>query len=175
MLLRYRLVVHVAVVGLGFTAPWDRWLPLDGRQKTWLALAAWPALHGWMSFRSATAAVLSLAILCAAAATWLQIGSETRLGIWLHTLSLTILMPPSGAVFAVVAVGAFELGMRRSLELVTASNRQWGRAVFAEIYFVGVALSFAALGWRYNTELLTQCVVVWFGISLVVRAFLPAQ
>jgi len=36
---------------------------------------------------------------------------------------------------------------------------------------VGVALSFAVFGWRYNAFLLTKCVLVCFGISLVARAF----
>lgn len=131
MLLRHQWVAHMAILVVGFIAPWDRWLPLDGRQKSWLALAAWPALNGWMSFRAATAIVLGLAILCAAAAAWLQIlaseGAPRRhLGIWLHTLALAILMPPSGSVFTIVAIGAFELlSMRRNAgsELTSAGVR----------------------------------------------------
>jgi hypothetical protein len=36
---------------------------------------------------------------------------------------------------------------------------------------VGVALSFAVFGWRYNAFFLTKCVLVCFGVSLVARAF----
>jgi uncharacterized membrane protein len=35
----------------------------------------------------------------------------------------------------------------------------------------GAIASFALLGWRYNALLLDQCMLVWLGISLVVRAF----
>jgi hypothetical protein len=35
----------------------------------------------------------------------------------------------------------------------------------------GVTASFAVLGWRYNAFLLTKCVLVSLGVSLVVRAF----
>jgi uncharacterized membrane protein len=38
----------------------------------------------------------------------------------------------------------------------------------------GMTASFAVLGWRYNAFLLTKCVLVWLGVSLVVRA-LPMQ
>jgi protein-S-isoprenylcysteine O-methyltransferase Ste14 len=48
----------------------------------------------------------------------------------------------------------------------------WGRAAAAEIFMWGVAASFAALGWRYDAHLLIQCVLVWFGVGLVVRGLL---
>jgi hypothetical protein len=44
--------------------------------------------------------------------------------------------------------------------------------LLAEIYAIGVALSFAVFGWRYNAFLLTKCVLVCFGVSLVARAFM---
>jgi hypothetical protein len=37
----------------------------------------------------------------------------------------------------------------------------------------GVFVSFAALGWRYNSLLIMQGVLVSLGLSLVVRAILP--
>lgn len=49
---------------------------------------------------------------------------------------------------------------------------QWGRALLGEIFPIGVAIGFAALSWQYNPELLMQVVLVSFGVSLVVRAFL---
>jgi hypothetical protein len=45
--------------------------------------------------------------------------------------------------------------------------------LIGEIYFWGVAVSFAIAGWKYNAKLLTQCVIVTFGIALVTRAFVP--
>jgi len=49
---------------------------------------------------------------------------------------------------------------------------QWGRALLGEIFPIGVLVSFAALSWQYNPELLSQGVMISFGLSLVVRAFL---
>jgi hypothetical protein len=38
-----------------------------------------------------------------------------------------------------------------------------------------VVISFAVLGWRYNSILLIKGVLVSLGISLIVRAFLPKR
>jgi hypothetical protein len=34
----------------------------------------------------------------------------------------------------------------------------------------GMTASFATLGWQYNALLLERCVLVWLGVSMVVRA-----
>jgi len=47
---------------------------------------------------------------------------------------------------------------------------RWPQAIMGEIYLWGVACSFAFAGWRYNAWLLTQCVLVSLGVSLIVRA-----
>jgi hypothetical protein len=39
----------------------------------------------------------------------------------------------------------------------------------------GVVVSFAILGWRYNSILIIKGVLVSLGISLIVRAFLPKR
>jgi hypothetical protein len=41
-----------------------------------------------------------------------------------------------------------------------------------EIFPIGVVVSFAALSWQYNTQLLEQAVLVSFGVSLVARALI---
>lgn len=121
------------------------------------------------------------------------------LGTFLHTLALALLMPRSGAVFAIVAIGVLQVRLILAEEaflsaqlgdayatycrlvprLVPAlgariaaggQKPRWGQAVLGEIYMWGVALSFAVLGWRYNAQLLLQAVVISFGVSLVVRA-----
>jgi hypothetical protein len=52
-----------------------------------------------------------------------------------------------------------------------SGNRpHWLHAALAEIFMWGVAISYAALGWRYNAQLLIQCVLVSLGVSLIVRA-----
>jgi Phospholipid methyltransferase len=120
-------------------------------------------------------------------------------GTWLNTVALALLMPASGAVFAIVAMAVFELRLILREEALLGAEQgsvyadycarvprvvaalgarvpatgvrpRWARAVTAEIFLWGTAVSFAAVGWRYNAELLLQCVLVSFGVSLVVRA-----
>ena len=123
-------------------------------------------------------------------------------GTFLHTLALALLMPRSGAIFTIVAIGVLQLVLIRGEETFLArtlgaayhaytrlvprlwprlrakiapSNRvpRWRQAFPGEIYFWGVALSYAALGWRYNADLLIRCVLVSVGLSIVCRAFVP--
>jgi protein-S-isoprenylcysteine O-methyltransferase Ste14 len=54
----------------------------------------------------------------------------------------------------------------------SAANPRWLRALVAEIYPVGMAVCFALLAWRYNADLLIRAVIICFGLSLVVKAFL---
>jgi protein-S-isoprenylcysteine O-methyltransferase Ste14 len=124
------------------------------------------------------------------------------LGTFLHTLALSLLMPVSGAVFAIVAIAIEQLRLiggeeafleaklgQRYLDYkarvpslwpalrarVAASGTQpaWGMAVLGEIYMWGAAVAFASVGPRYNALLVTQGVVVALGVSLVARAFVP--
>ncbi len=39
----------------------------------------------------------------------------------------------------------------------------------------GVFVSFAVLGWRYNSVLIIKGVLISLGVSLIVRAFLPKE
>jgi hypothetical protein len=122
------------------------------------------------------------------------------LGTMFLTLALAVLMPASGAVFAVAAIALLlgrlifveERFLAQSLgtpyaeycarvgRIVPALRPQipargerphWLRAFLGEIFAWGVAGSFAAAGWRYNAGLLTQCVLVSLGVWLIVRAF----
>ena len=124
------------------------------------------------------------------------------LGTFLHTLAISLLMPRSGAIFAIVAIGALQFWLIHGEEsflshklgepykaycalvprMMPALKRKvaaaglvprWGQALVGEVYFWGVGLSFAAFGWRYNAALLIQCVVVSVGVSIVARAFIP--
>jgi protein-S-isoprenylcysteine O-methyltransferase Ste14 len=122
------------------------------------------------------------------------------LGAWIHTLALALLMPASGAIFTIVLLVLFQMrlilaeesflggkqggtytaycarvprllpALRPRIAALGARPR-WPQAVLAEIMMWGVTASFAVLGWRYNAFLLTKCVLVSLGVSLVVRAF----
>ena len=122
-------------------------------------------------------------------------------GSFVFALAISILMPPSGAIFFVIAIfvqmlrlilgeEAYLAAQQREPYLVykaqvprfipcfvprvaaSTATPQWIEAILAETYPVGMALCFAVLAWRYNALLLTQAVVICFGLSLVVRAFI---
>ena len=124
------------------------------------------------------------------------------LGTWLHALALALLMPPTGAIFTVLSITILQarliageepflarsLGaayiaycnaVPRVLPSIAPRTRtantepRWVQAIVAESYMILVAIAFATFGWRYNAFLLTKCVVIALGISLVLRAVLP--
>ena len=122
------------------------------------------------------------------------------LGTFLHTLALALLMPVSGAIFAIVMIGILQIRLilaeeaflgeklgapyaaycalvprvvpsLRSRIAGTGLRPAWPQAFLGEIYMWGVAGSFAIAGWRYDAGLLVRCVVVSVGVWLVARAF----
>lgn len=230
---RFRFLIHFVLFLLGFTAPWDYYLRWDSI-RTWQYLAALPSRNGWLTFSNATILVLILAIafalLSALLRTWATaylspavvqdrtmhgdqvvaagpyryLRNPLYLGIILHTFALAILMPPSGAIFAIVTVTLFQLRLIAAEESfltqklgdpyhaysakvpriipsltprIPPSPQQphWLNAVLGEIYMWGVVLTFAVLGWRYNSQLLIKGVLISLGTSLIIRAFLPKR
>jgi protein-S-isoprenylcysteine O-methyltransferase Ste14 len=230
---RFRFLILAVIYFLGFTAPWNYWLHLDSI-RTWQFLAAWPARSGWITFSTATMVVLLIGIICAlmgaflrtwgtaylspsvvqdhamhgegiiAAGPFRYVRNALYLGNFIHTLALALLMPPSGAIFCILAIGIFQLRLIAAEESfltakltapylaycakvprlipaltprVSASVMQpkWPLAFLGEIYVWGVAVSFAILGWRYNSILIIKGVLISLGISLIIRAFIPRR
>jgi protein-S-isoprenylcysteine O-methyltransferase Ste14 len=230
---RFRFFILATIYFLGFTAPWDYWLHLDSI-RTWQLVASWPARAGWLSFSAATIAVLLLGILCAligallrtwgtaylspaivqdhamhgegviAAGPFRYVRNPLYLGNILHTFALALLMPPTGAIFCILAIGVFQLRLIAAEESflttklgepytaycakvprlipaltprvpASAIQPRWLLAFFGEIYMWGVVVTFAFLGWRYNSILLIKGVLISLGISLIVRALLPRR
>jgi protein-S-isoprenylcysteine O-methyltransferase Ste14 len=228
---RFRFLILAVIYCLGFVASWNYWLHLDSI-RTWQLLAAWPARSGWISFSAATIIVLVFGIVCAlkgavlrtwgsaylgtsvvqdaamhgegvvAAGPYRHVRNPLYLGTFAHTFALALLMPPSGAVFCILAVGVFQLRLIAAEESflaaklgepylaycakvsrlwfaisprvpATATRPNWPTAFLGEIYMWGVVITFAVLGWRYNSILLIKGILIFLGISLVVRAFLP--
>jgi len=124
------------------------------------------------------------------------------LGTFLHTLAHTLLMSPYGALFTITAIGLFQLRLifteepflatklgqpyldyrkrvPRFLPSLTprippsGAKPHWLQAILGESYMIGTAVSFAIFGWRYNAFLLTKCVIISLGVSLVLRAAIP--
>lgn len=137
-----------------------------------------------------------------AAGPYRRVRNPLYLGTIIHVFALALLMPPSGAIFCIVAIVIFQLRLILGEETflaaklgepylaycarvprllpalvprVAASSTRaaWGPAFLGEIYMWGVAVAFLAVGYRYNAFLITQGVVVALGLSLVARAFIP--
>ena len=129
---RFRYLLHLVIYAIGFSAPWNLFLHYD-TIRTWQLLAATLARAGWLGFSAATVGVLgagiALAFVAAVVRTWAAaylgdaVAHDGRLvgdsvvasgpyryvrhplylGAMLHTLALVLLMPPTGAVFSIVA------------------------------------------------------------------------
>jgi protein-S-isoprenylcysteine O-methyltransferase Ste14 len=139
-----------------------------------------------------------------AAGPYRYVRNPLYLGNFIHTFALALLMPPSGAIVCILAISIFQLrliGAEESfltaklsepyvvycarvprlipalMPRVAASTMQpkWSLAFLGEIYVWGVVVSFAILGWRYNSILIIKGVLISLGLSLIVRAFLPRR
>ncbi len=139
-----------------------------------------------------------------AAGPYRYVRNPLYLGSWFLGLSIAILMPPSGALVFVVVLGLFYFRLilgeegflagqigeayveyRRQVPRLVPSLRpriaestarpQWLLSLVAEFLPVSYPLCLAVLAWRYDPLLLIRCLVICFGLSLVLRAFLPKK
>lgn len=225
---RFRLWIGLAIYVLGFWAPWLRYGVPAHVATTWLELSG--ELGRLLPLQTASIIVTSVALLLAAlgamfrvwgtaylggsivhshtlhardvvaAGPYRRIRNPLYLGSFLFVVAMAILMPPSGAVFAIVASfvqmlrlilreepylaeqqgDAYRVYTSRVPRLIpsvvarvpqAAAQPQWPQAAVAEIFYVSMTGCFAVLAWRYNANLLIQALLVCFGLSLVVRAF----
>lgn len=231
---RFRLWISVAILVLGFAAPWIEWFQLGSRTTTWLWLGFQLSRFGIRS-NIAIDAATGIAIVAAAVAAALRIwgaaylgpgivmNAEMKagevmadgpfrhvrnplyLGSMLMNLAIAMLMPPSGALVAMVLIAFFVLRLilgeeaflkaqlgkpylaycRAVPRLIPSlfsrlpkgsQHPQWVRAALSELTPIGVLVSFAALSWQYNSHLIVRAILISFGVSLVVRAIVvPAK
>ncbi len=123
-------------------------------------------------------------------------------GTWCTLLAVSYLMSPTGALCSMLLLSIFQLRLIFAEEaFLTASlgetyknylaavprlwpqilhplnpsgrKPNWTRAILAELFPVGIFVSFATLSWQYNHSLMIRAVIVSFGISLIARALLP--
>jgi len=230
--LRLRMVIMAAIIVLGFAAPWIEAWSIGTRIPMMMWLTIQLSRSGLVSFAVATRLVIVLAALIAAkgmvfrlwgsaylgpatvlhrhmkagtlvaAGPYRYVRNPLYIGLWAMTYALAFLMPPTGALFVLVAVPLFllrltlgeeafltgELGapyqdyLRAVPRLVprlrtalppASSKPQWVRAVFSELSPIGVFITMAFLSWSYDYWLMAKAIIVSFGVSLVARALLP--
>jgi protein-S-isoprenylcysteine O-methyltransferase Ste14 len=198
----------------------------------WLELSGALASAHWLSLNSATILITAVALLCAIKGTILRVWGTAYLGTaivhdqsmqgaavvasgpyryvrnplymgtFVFSLAISILMPPTGAIFFLVAQAIFYYRLILGEEAYLAAQQgdaylvykqkvprlwrsfrarvpaspakpQWLTSLLAESYYVGFTACFAVLAWRYNAYLLIKCLIICFGVSLVIRAILP--
>jgi protein-S-isoprenylcysteine O-methyltransferase Ste14 len=228
VLFRFRRVALFVIFVLAFWVPWER-LGGAHSGSAWLWLAGTLAATGHFPIATSTILVAALATLllfmAAAVRTWAAayLGSDVvqdrelhservvaggpyrhvrnplYLGTWLLTAALAILMPPGGALFAVVTVTplivVWVLAEERKLtaergEAYTAYLRRvprffpaispripadaqqphWLQGFLGEIHIWGMVITYLIFAHRYNVTILEQGVLISVGITFLVRA-----
>jgi protein-S-isoprenylcysteine O-methyltransferase Ste14 len=201
-------------------------------KTTWLLAALSLSRQGWLTFSAATIALLVFALVFTGLGAWLRmwgsayIGASvvksssmhgeamlvdgpyrrTRnplyLGTLLHTMGIAILMPPAGAVFAIVLLWIFQVRLALAEEpfltqrfgqpyldykaavprflpapkpqiAATGARAHWGLAVLGELYFLGAFVVLAVFGWSFNAQPMRQGLLISLGLWIVVLAMLP--
>lgn len=205
---------------------------------TWLELSGALASAHWLSLNNATILITAVAILCAlkgtifrvwgtaylgtavvhdtsmhgtqvvAAGPYRYMRNPLYIGTFIFSLAVSILMPPTGAIFFLLAQAILYLRLILGEEAYLTAQQgeaylaykqrvprifhrfgrsfrarvpaspakpRWLSSVLAESYYVSVTVCFAVLAWRYNAYLLIKCVIICFGVSLVLRALMPRK
>lgn len=190
---RFRLWISFVIYVLGFWAPWLRYGESAGPvSTTWLEVSGY--LSHFMRLETASVTVTVVAIALAVFGTAFRLwgtahsgnsdvagrlsrsGNSRYMGALLFGLAISILMPPSGAVFFLVMgfVQILRLALREE-SAERAAEPLWGRAFASEIFYVAMTACLAVLAWRYNANLLIQALLICFGCSLVVRALVTVK
>ncbi len=135
---RVRIFIIALIYTLGFFSPWDPLLGSGARTNMWLDSSSWIAATRWLTLNEATLFVTVCALLFGIAGTVLRVwataylGGATvtdsrmlaggvvasgpyrhlrnplYLGTWLLSFPVALLMPVSGAIFALIAILVFE-------------------------------------------------------------------
>ncbi len=124
------------------------------------------------------------------------------LGTLLHTFGIALVMPASGGVLTIALIWLFQIRLALAEEpFLTArfgepyrayaarvprfipaltprvpaagASPHWLQSCLGEIYMLGVAITFAAFGWSFNSFTLIKGILVSLGLSLIMRAFMP--
>lgn len=230
---RLRMAINAAIIVLGFWAPWIERLSIGSWVSSWEWLALALSRTGLLPFTLATPVVIIAGSAIAGIGALLRVWGTAYLGfgivqsvnmkaegviadgpyrfvrnplylgLWCMVVALALIMPPTGALLAILLVTVFLLRLilgeeaflseqlgepyraylagvprlfprLRSTVARGGSKPNWIRSVLSEIMPIGVFFTLAALSWTYDNRLMGRAILICFGISLVIRALLPA-
>jgi len=138
-----------------------------------------------------------------AAGPYRYVRNPLYIGGWFMMAAISLLMPPTGALFVMVLVTVFYLRLihgeeafltaqlgetyREYLRAVprllpslqaklpaAAAKPQWPTAILTEIMSLGIFVTFACLSWTYNNETMLWGIFASFVASMVVRCLIKA-
>lgn len=232
--LRLLIIVLLYLLGFWPPWTWSTLRLAAPMSTAWLALCTQLGQWQPLGVQGATLLVTGLAIVCGLAGAALRIWGTAYLGAsivhaapmhagavmasgpyryvrnplylgsWLFSVSVAILMPPSGAIAFLLLLGFFYFRLILGEEAFLAAQLgapyleykqqvprlwphvrplipnaparpRWLASIAAEVLPLGYALSLAVLAWSYDPRLLVRCLLVCFGLSLVTRALLPKE
>jgi protein-S-isoprenylcysteine O-methyltransferase Ste14 len=232
---RFRVFIILLLHLLGFLPPW---VDTRNHGTLWLTASAALTRTGAIGLATATLAVTLIALACLALGSGLRVCGTAYLssavvrgatmqcesfvvagpyrhlrnplyaGSWLVALSVSILMPPSGAALFLPALSLFlvflisqeerflsaRLGdsyrqyrnqvprlfprllprAPGALSAPSAARPTWFQAVLTETFPIAFTLCFSFFAWRYNARILVRCLLICYGLSLLIRALTKA-
>lgn len=124
------------------------------------------------------------------------------LGLWCMAAALAFLMPPTGALVAMVLLTVFQLRLilgeeafltsqlgepylaychavprlfprLRGAPMPAGQKPHWLRSAMSELTSIGVFVALAFFSWSYDNRLMIRIILISLGLSLVARALLP--
>lgn len=231
---RLRMLINMAIICLGFWAPWIEawgigrriplleWLPLELSRLGLLSFSvAAPVVIVAGAFLAAIGAILRVW-----GTAWLGPGTVIHsrmkagtvmadgpyrfvrnplyIGLWFWLAAMTLLMPPTGALFVLIVVPVFLLRLilgeetflaaqlgepyRNYLRAVprlipqlrsslppSGQRPRWLIAALSELNPIGVFLTLAVLSWSYDYRLMLKGIIVTFGVNLIARAIIMGK
>ena len=203
-----------------------------GSSTWWLFLASFPAREQWFTFTVSSQILLVLGCISASVGAALRVWGASYLGAavihagrmhgvrvltdgpfrytrnpmylgtLLNGLALSLLMPPTGAIVAILLLVLFQIRLIGAEEafllnklgepyrlycaavprLLPALRPQvppadtrpnYTTAFLSELFPIGTAISFIAFGSNFNSNLLLRGVLISVGLSMIASAFIP--